>query len=178
VDPLLGPEMRSTGEVLGMADNFGLAFYKSQVAAKQTLPIEGTVLITVSEHDRPAALAAAEKFQQMGFAIRATEGTQAFLAENGVTAETILKLHEGRPNITDAIMNGEIQLVINTPVGRLGTHDDSYIRKTAIKYKVPYITTLTAALAAAEGIAARRRGDMEVRSVQSYHQSLKSPAAK
>ena len=173
VDPILGPEMRSTGEVLGLADSFGLAFYKAQEGAKQLLPTEGTVLISVSRRDRPAVLETARKFAALDFKIKATAGTHAFLTEQGVEAELIKKLHEGRPNIADAIMNGEIQLVVNTPVGKLSQHDDSYIRKSAIKYKVPYITTLSAAMAAAEGIAARRSGKGDVRSLQEYHAAMK-----
>jgi len=117
VDPLLGPEMRSTGEVLGMAESFGLAFYKSMEAAGHVLPLEGTVLISVAEPDRVNSLAVAEAFHQLGFKIRATEGTGAFLADHRIPSERIRKLHEGRPNIADAITNGEIQLVINTPSG-------------------------------------------------------------
>ncbi len=173
VDPVLGPEMRSTGEVLGLADSFGLAFYKAQEGAKQILPTEGTVLISVSPHDRPAVLKAAGKFAEMGFKILSTEGTCAFLAENGIEAEVIKKLHEGRPNITDAITNGKIQLVVNTPIGKLSQYDDSYIRKSAIKYKIPYITTLSAAEAAAEGIAAYRKGGSEVKALQEYHADIK-----
>ena len=119
VDPLLGPEMRSTGEVLGMADSFGLAFFKAQEAAGSRLPLEGTVLITVAERDRELVLAAAQEFHALGFKIRATAGTHAFLAEHGIASEPILKLHEGRPNIEDAIKNGEIQLVVNTPAGQV-----------------------------------------------------------
>jgi carbamoyl-phosphate synthase large subunit len=172
VDPLLGPEMRSTGEVLGMADSFGLAFYKAQEAAQQVLPCEGTVLITVSEADRPAVLEVARQFQQLGFKILATQGTHKFLAEQGIPAEHVLKLHEGRPNIVDIIKNREIHLVINTPAGKLGKFDDSYIRKAAIKHKVPYMTTLPAALAAARGIAAYRSGQVEVQSLQNYHRNI------
>ena len=173
VDPLLGPEMRSTGEVLGIADSFGQAFFKSQEGAGGTLPLEGAVLLTVAEKDRPTALKVARKFADLGFTIKATRGTHRFLAENGIKSEFVLKQHEGRPNITDGITNREIHLVINTPIGRMGQHDDSYIRKAAIKHKVPYITTLTAALAAAEGISARRRGRGGVKSLQSYHADLK-----
>jgi carbamoyl-phosphate synthase large subunit len=172
VDPLLGPEMRSTGEVLGMADSFGLAFYKAQEAAQQTLPREGTVLITVSEADRPAVLEVARQFQQLGFKIMATQGTQKFLADKGIPAEHVLKLHEGRPNIVDIIKNREIQLVVNTPAGKMGKFDDSYIRKAAIKYKIPYITTLAGALAAGRGIAAARRQLHQVRSLQSCHAGI------
>jgi len=172
VDPVLGPEMRSTGEVLGLADSFGLAFYKAEEAAQQILPSEGTVLITVSESDRPAVLEVARQFESLGFKIKATEGTQKFLGENQINAEPILKMHEGRPNIVDGIKNNEIQLVINTPSGKLSKHDDSYIRKAAIKYKVPYITTLAAAVAAVRGINAIRRGHGNVRSLQSYHADI------
>jgi carbamoyl-phosphate synthase large subunit len=173
VDPLLGPEMRSTGEVLGLADSFGLAFFKSQEAAHQRLPNGGTVLITVSERERPAVLEVAEQFHKLGFEIKATEGTQRFLVNHGIPSEPILKMHEGRPNIVDGIKNGEINLVINTPSGKLSKYDDSYIRKAAIKYKVPYITTLAAAIAAARGIAAYKRGKGSVRSLQSYHRDIK-----
>ncbi|MDL2286797.1 carbamoyl-phosphate synthase large subunit, partial [Desulfococcaceae bacterium OttesenSCG-928-F15] len=158
VDPVLGPEMRSTGEVLGMADSYGMAFFKAEDAAGSTLPMEGTVLITLSEDDKPGILEAAKLFSEMGFAIRATSGTHAFLTENGIPSETILKLHEGRPHIADAIRNGEIQLVINTPSGKRSVYDDSYIRKATIRYKLPCITTTSAALAAAQGILARRTG--------------------
>ncbi len=173
VDPILGPEMRSTGEVLGLADSFGLAFHKAQEAARQLLPTEGTVLISVSGRERPAVLKAARRFVELGFKILATEGTHAFLAENGIASQHVRKLYEGRPNIVDAITNGEIQLVINTPVGKLSQSDDSYIRKSAIKHKIPYITTLSAAEAAAEGIAAFRRGGSEVKSLQEYHANIR-----
>ncbi len=172
VDPLLGPEMRSTGEVLGMASDFGTAFFKSQEGASQTLPLKGTVLITIARKDQPAAIETAKKFAELGFEIKATEGTQKFLADNGITTTRINKEHEGRPNITDAITNGEIQLVINTPIGRAGTQDDSYIRKAAIKRSVPYITTLTAALAAAEGIKSCQKALGEVKSLQEYHADI------
>jgi len=173
VDPLLGPEMRSTGEVLGMADSFGLAYYKAQAAAQQVLPLEGTVLITVAERDRPAVLEVARQFHKLGFNIRATNGTQAFLSEQGIPAEPIAKMHEGRPNIVDGIKNGEIQLVLNTPTGKLSKYDDSYIRKAAIRYRIPYITTLAAALAAARGVARFRRGQGTVRSLQEYHEDIR-----
>jgi len=172
VDPLLGPEMRSTGEVLGMADSFGMAFYKAEEAAKQVLPKEGAVLITVASKDRSNVLEVAREFSKLGFAIRATRGTCDYLAEKGVETELIVKLQEGRPNIDDAIKNGEIQLVINTPIGKASQYDDSYIRKAAIKYKVPYITTAAAASAAAKGIAAFRNGKSGVKSIQEYHADI------
>ena len=169
VDPLLGPEMRSTGEVLGMAGSFGMAFYKAEEAAKQVLPKGGAVLITVASKDRSNVLEAAREFYKLGFAIRATGGTRDFLAENGIESEQILKLTEGRPNIDDAIKNGEIHLVVNTPIGKASQYDDSYIRKAAIKYRVPYITTPAAASAAAKGIAAFINGKSGVKSLQEYH---------
>jgi len=172
VDPVLGPEMRSTGEVLGLADSFGLAFYKAEEAASQTLPVSGTVLITVSDMDKKGIVEVARAFTALGFKVRATQGTADFLASRGIPTEPILKMHEGRPNITDAIKNKEIQLVINTPSGRLSQHDDSYIRKTAIKYKIPYITTAAAAVAASKGIAAIQRGHGQVKSVQQYHREI------
>ncbi|MBN2567865.1 MAG: carbamoyl-phosphate synthase large subunit [Deltaproteobacteria bacterium] len=172
VDPLLGPEMRSTGEVLGLADSFGLAFYKSQEAVKQVLPYEGNVLITVFEEDKRLILSVAEDFEKLGFHILATRGTHQFLTQRGIKSEVILKLHEGRPNIVDAIMNREIDLIINTPSGRMSKHDDSYIRKTAIKYGVPYITTPAAADAVVKGITAVHQGRGSVKSLQSYHADI------
>ncbi len=173
VDPLLGPEMRSTGEVLGIADSFGLAFYKAQEATQQHLPTEGAVLISVSRHERPAVLDVARQFADLGFKIFATEGTHRFLAENGIESEHIRKLTDGRPNIADAIKNGEIQLVVNTPVGKLSKYDDSYLRKAAIRHKVPYVTTLAAASASAKGIAAYRAGGDQVKSLQERHAEIK-----
>ncbi len=173
VDPILGPEMRSTGEVLGLADSFGLAYYKAQEGTQQYLPSAGTVLITVEEKDKGGVLEVAREFKKLGFKIRASEGTHNFLEENGIAAEKILKMHEGRPNIVDAIKNSEIQLVINTPAGRLSKYDDSYIRKAAIKYKIPYITTIAAAVAAVKGIAAFQQGHGRAKSLQSYHKEIK-----
>ncbi len=173
VDPLLGPEMRSTGEVLGMADNAGLAFFKAQEAAKQRLPLEGTVLITVNELDRARALEVARRFSELGFKLKATAGTRQYLAEHDIDAEPILKQHEGCPNIVDAINDGEIQLVVNTPSGKLSAEDDSYIRKAAIKCRVPYITTTAAAVSAAKGIAAYRQGHSVVKSLQEYHTDIR-----
>jgi carbamoyl-phosphate synthase large subunit len=172
VDPVLGPEMRSTGEVLGLANSFGLAFYKAQEAAQQTLPSDGTVLISVTKMERPAVLEVARQFSKLGFKIKATQGTHRYLADHGIESESISKMHEGRPNIVDGIMNKEIHLVVNTPSGKLSKHDDSYIRKAAIKYRIPYITTLAAAIAAARGIKALREGPGNVRPLQRYHESI------
>ena len=173
VDPLLGPEMRSTGEVLGLADSFGLAFYKAEEAAQQVLPAEGTVLITVNDNDKGGALEVARAFHSLGFTIRTTTGTRKYFTDNDVPADLILKMHEGRPHIVDAIKNGEIHLVVNTPSGRMSQYDDSYIRKAAIKYKIPYITTIAAAVAAVKGITAFRQGHGRAKSLQSYHQDIR-----
>ena len=173
VDPVLGPEMRSTGEVLGLADSFGLAFFKAEEAAKPPLPSKGTVLITVNPEDREAILPAAQKFIDLGFKIMATKGTCAYLNAHGVVANEIAKMNEGRPNIVDAIKNGEIALVINTPIGKASAIDDSYIRKNAIRHSVPYITTVAAANAAVNGIAAFRNGDGGVKALQDYHAAIK-----
>lgn len=173
VDPILGPEMRSTGEVLGMAESFGLAFYKAQDAAKQTLPAGGTVLITVNDADKSAAIDVARRFEKLGFKIFATAGTCRSFKDNGIKAEMIYKMQEGRPNILDAIKNKEIQLLINTPAGKASQSDDSYIRKAAIKYKLPYITTTAAAIAAAKGIEAIQKGKGKVKSLQEYHSEIK-----
>ncbi len=173
VDPVLGPEMRSTGEVLGLADSFAMAFYKSQVAAGYTPPLSGTALITVAPGDRKRALSVAKELADMDFKIIATEGTADFLKENGIDCERVKKLHEGRPNIVDLMKNREIQFVLNTPVGKQSTYDDSYIRKSAIKYKIPYFTTTDAGRAAAKGIKAARENHIEVRSLQEYHEEIK-----
>jgi carbamoyl-phosphate synthase large subunit len=174
VDPVLGPEMRSTGEVLGMADSFGLAFFKAEQAAKSTLPEKGVVLMSVARNERtPDVVKIAQAFRDLGFTIKATEGTYNYLSANGIESGQILKLHEGRPNILDAIANKEIQLVINTPTGKASQYDDSYIRKAAVKHKLPYITTLAAASAAAKGINAVRKGKGTVTSLQEYHKNIK-----
>ena len=172
IDPLLGPEMRSTGEVLGIADSYGMAFFKSQEATMSPLPIKGKVLITIADRDKNRILPAARNFRDMGFTIISTGGTRQFLIDNGIPTELILKVHQGRPNIVDAIKNKEIDLVINTPAGRLSEYDDSYIRKNAIRYKVPYITTTSAAFSATEGIKARQNGEYKVKSLQEYHSEI------
>ena len=173
VDPVLGPEMRSTGEVLGLAETFGLAYFKSQEAALSPLPTEtGKILVSLSE--KPADAAAAIKaFSELGFEVIGTDGTIEYLKKNGVEGSIIAKIGEGRPDVLDAIKNREVKLIINTPSGRRDARaDDCRIRQAAIKYKVPYLTTLAAARAAAEGISAAMRGLGEVRSLQSYHASI------
>ena len=172
IDPLLGPEMLSTGEVLGMADTYGMAFFKSQEATRSPLPVKGTVLITIADRDKNRIIEFAKNFRDMGFDILATGGTKDFLEQHGVQSTLILKVHEGRPNIIDAIKNLEIDLVVNTPAGRLSEYDDSYIRKDAIKYGIPYITTTSAALSATKGIKERQNGKYHVRSLQDYHSAI------
>ncbi|WP_027437239.1 carbamoyl-phosphate synthase large subunit [Lachnospira multipara] len=177
VDPLLGPEMRSTGEVLGIARNEGESFYKAEEAAGQTLPLKGTVLIAVNKADKPYIAEIAYLFKESNFNIVATKGTLKVLKDAGIMAKPINKIYEGRPNIIDAINNGEIDLIINSPVGKDSAYDDSYLRKAAVKAKIPYITTVTAAKAAATGIktindsiGAKRKSD--VKSLQEWHKSI------
>jgi carbamoyl-phosphate synthase large subunit len=172
VDPVLGPEMRSTGEVMGIADTFGLAFYKAEEAAGSRLPVEGNVLLTVADKDKPELFPIAKKIKELGFNIYATEGTGRLLREYGIPDTQIKKLHEGRPNIVDAIKNKDIHLIINTPAGRSSKYDDSYIRKTAIQYKVPYITSMAAAEASAEGIEAIKKRKILLKSLQEYHKEV------
>ena len=174
VDPLLGPEMRSTGEVLGLASNFGEAFYKSQEATQTCLPLSGTVLISVSDRDKPEVLQVARGFYKDGFSIMATGRTYDMITADGIPARKVKKLQEGRPNIMDAIANGEIQLIVNTPSGKESRYDDSYIRKAAIKGKIPYMTTMAAAIATTEGIrkAKEKGGKLEVKSLQQLHSEI------
>ncbi|MGA6925295.1 MAG: carbamoyl-phosphate synthase large subunit, partial [Desulfosarcina sp.] len=169
VDPVLGPEMRSTGEVLGLSHSFGRAFYKAQEATQTALPLEGTVLFTIADRDKTAAIEPVRRFRELNFRIMATEGTHRFLKERGIDTEPVSKLDLGRPNLVDAIKCGDIQLLVNTPSGSKSARDSSNIRKAAIKHKIPYITTTAAAIAAAKGIAARREGAPKVRSLQAYH---------
>ncbi|MBN2061319.1 MAG: carbamoyl-phosphate synthase large subunit [Deltaproteobacteria bacterium] len=172
VDPVLGPEMRSTGEVLGLSDSYGRSFYKAEEATQVFLPLEGAVLFTISDRDKTAALEPVRLFKELGFKIITTEGTHYFLEEKGIENTPIRKLGYGRPDLVDAIKNGTINLLVNTPSGRKSSQDSSSIRKAAIKYKVPYITTTAAAIAAAKGIAARRQGESLVKSLQAYHSEM------
>ena len=153
VDPILGPEMRSTGEVLGLSSHYGEAFYKAEEGVSSKLPLEGTVLISVNRKDKEEVVDVAGSFVNDGFKVLATGGTYDLIAEAGLPVTKIKKLYEGRPNILDAITNGEIDLIINSPVGKESVHDDSYLRKVAIKARIPYMTTMAAAKATAEGIA-------------------------
>jgi carbamoyl-phosphate synthase large subunit len=174
VDPVLGPEMRATGEVMGIDQNFGLAFYKAQESAGSKLPLVGNVLLTVADKDKAELFNVALKLSQLGFKILATENTCRLLKEKGIKSKLINKLHEGRPNIADAIKNRELHLIINTPIGRASVYDDSYIRMLAIQYKIPYVTTMSAAKATVDGIDAVKRGKSSPVSLQEYHQQLKT----
>ncbi len=176
VDPLLGPEMRSTGEVLGLSASSGEAFYKAQEAASLKLPMEGTVLISVNRKDKAEVAEVAKKFHEDGFRIVATGNTCDLINAAGIPAEKVKKIYEGRPNVLDMITNGRIDLVVNSPVGKEGVHDDSYLRKAAIKAKIPYMTTIAAARATAEGIGyvkAHREDDEVVKSLQQLHSEIK-----
>jgi carbamoyl-phosphate synthase large subunit len=168
-DSILGPEMRSTGEVMGTATGFGLAYAKAELAASEALPTSGTVFLSTHDRDKPALLPVAQRLAQLGFRLVATEGTARWLSEAGLTVEPVLKVHEGRPNIEDAIRSGEIQLVINTPVGRQAAHDDKYLRRAAIDYAVTTVTTLAGARAAVEGIAALQGQQLQVNALQDIH---------
>ncbi|MFM8258774.1 MAG: carbamoyl-phosphate synthase large subunit, partial [Vulcanococcus sp.] len=168
-DSILGPEMRSTGEVMGTASSFGLAYAKAELGAGEALPTGGTVFLSTHDRDKPALLPVARRLAELGFRLVATDGTARFLVEAGLAVEAILKVHEGRPNIEDAIRSGEIQLVINTPVGRQAAHDDKYLRRAAIDYAVPAVTTLAGARAAVEAIAALQGQALAVTALQDMH---------
>jgi carbamoyl-phosphate synthase large subunit len=172
VDPVLGPEMRSTGEVLGISHSYGRSFFKAQEATQVSLPLEGSVLFTIADRDKSAALEAVRLFKELGFKIMTTEGTHYFLEERGIENTPLRKMGYGRPDLVDAIKNKTINLLVNTPSGRKSAQDSSNIRKAAIKHKIPYITTTAAAVAAAKGIAARRDGVPQVRSLQEYHAEM------
>ncbi|MEE1516488.1 MAG: carbamoyl-phosphate synthase large subunit [Lachnospiraceae bacterium] len=170
VDPVLGPEMRSTGEVLSMSSNFGEAFFKAQEATQSRLPLEGTVLMSIGDRDKPELLDVAKGLDELGFKIIATGATCDMIRGAGIDAEKVAKINEGRPNVLDVISNGKIDMIINTPVGKKGATDDSYIRKAAIKNRVPYMTTMAAAKATVEGICAVKNGEvLPVKSLQEFH---------
>ena len=173
VDPLLGPEMRSTGEVLGLSTYYGEAFFKAQEATQTKLPLKGTVLISVNRKDKPEVVEVARLFEEAGFKILATGKTHEIITEAGIKAELVKKLHEGRPNILDLVTNGDIDLMINSPVGKDSVHDDSYLRKAAIKAKIPYMTTIAAAKATIKGILyVQKHGNGEVKSLQEIHSEI------
>lgn len=173
VDPVLGPEMRSTGEVLGLSVSEGEAFYKAQEATQSKLPLEGTVLISVNRKDKAEVVEIARSFVKDGFQIVATGNTYELIQEAGIPAQKVNKLYEGRPNVLDMITNGQIDLIINSPIGKDSTHDDSYLRKAAIKGKIPYMTTIAAARATASGIHyVKEHGNGEVHSLQELHAQI------
>jgi carbamoyl-phosphate synthase large subunit len=168
VDTVLGPEMKSTGEVMGLDHDYAIAFAKSQLGSGTKVPRTGTVFVSVKESDKPRILPAARMLHEAGFRIIATSGTQRYLAEHGIPASKINKVLEGRPHIVDAIKNGEVQLVYNTTEGAQALSDSRSLRRAALLHKVPYYTTLSGAIAAAEGIRAYIAGDLEVRALQTY----------
>ena len=178
VDPLLGPEMKSTGEVMGIDSKFGRAFAKAWIAAGNKLPLEGTAFLSVHDREKPALVPVARRLAELGFRIVATEGTARHLNAHGVGAIPIRKVHEGRPNVVDALINREIQLVVNTPVGKDAQVDDGYIRRQAIKLEVPCVTNLSGALAAAEAIAALRDRKLGVRSLQEIQRLARQEAGR
>jgi carbamoyl-phosphate synthase large subunit len=171
-DPVLGPEMRSTGEVMGISDTFGSAFAKAQLAAGNGLPLEGTVLVTVNDSDKPNVVPIARRFHEMGFKLVATSGTAAYLRERGIPVTSVLKVHEGRPNCLDMIVNGDVQLLVNTPLGKHSQWDDYTLRQSAIRNKVAYTTTLSAASAALDAIVSLRSSKSSVRSLQEWQQDI------
>jgi carbamoyl-phosphate synthase large subunit len=171
-DPVLGPEMRSTGEVMGISDSFGSAFAKSQLAASNGLPLEGSVLITVNDHDKGTVTPIARRFHEMGFRILATRGTAAYLRARGIPADRVLKVHEGRPNCLDMIVNRDVQLLINTPLGKHAQVDDYLLRQAAIVNRVSYTTTMSAASAASDAILSLRSRRSRVRSLQAWQGDL------
>ncbi len=176
-DPVLGPEMRSTGEVMGIADSFGSAFAKAQLAASNGLPLEGTILITVNDGDKAAVTPIARRFQEMGFALQATHGTARYLRARGIPVSSVFKVHEGRPNCLDRILNGEVQLLINTPLGKHAQWDDYTLRQAAIRNRVAYTTTLSAAGAASDAILSLRSRPPVVKSLQEWQMELAPPIA-
>ena len=169
VDLILGPEMRSTGEVMGIADSFGMAFAKAQISADGALPLDGTVFVTVNDHDKANVVPIARRFHALGFRIRGTEGTARYLRARGIPTERVLKVYEGRPNAIDLLVSGQIQLLINTPLGKLTQQDDYAIRQAALQHRIPYTTTLSAASAACDAIIAMRSRTGEVRPLQEWH---------
>jgi carbamoyl-phosphate synthase large subunit len=177
VDLVLGPEMRSTGEVMGIADSFGMAFAKAQASADGALPLEGSVFITVNDRDKDTVIPIARRFHALGFKVFATEGTARHLRARGIPAERVLKVHEGRPNAIDLLLSGQIQLLVNTPLGKLTQQDDYAIRRAALQHRVPYTTTLSAASAACDAIIALRSRTGEVRSLQEWHAMAREMSA-
>ncbi len=171
-DPVLGPEMRSTGEVMGISDSFGASFAKAQLAAGNGLPLEGTILVTVNDSDKPTVIPIARRFQEMGFRLVATAGTARYLRQRGIAADPVFKVHEGRPNCHDLILNGEVQLLVNTPLGKHAQRDDYTLRQAAIRNHVAYTTTMSAASAASDAILSLRSRRSRVKSLQEWQAEL------
>jgi carbamoyl-phosphate synthase large subunit len=172
VDSILGPEMKSTGEVMGGATTFGAAFAKAQLSVGQRLPERGTAFISVNNHDKPNVLAVGRHLADLGFRILATRGTAAYMRAHGIPVEVVYKVNEGRPNVVDHILNKQIDLVVNTPLGRESFFDDRVVRRVAMLHAIPCITTLTGASAAVEGIRALRAQTLDVRALQDYHAEI------
>ncbi|MGQ0537452.1 MAG: ATP-binding protein, partial [Gemmatimonadaceae bacterium] len=175
-DPVLGPEMRSTGEVMGIANSFGAAFAKAQLAADNRLPIEGAIFVSVNDSDKAGLVPIAGRFHEMGFTLYATEGTARYLRARAIPAKLVRKIHEGRPNVTDLMLNGDVQLLINTPLGKHAQADDYSMRQTAISSRISYTTTLSAARAASDGILSLRSRRPAVKALQDWHAELAAVA--
>jgi len=178
-DSVLGPEMRSTGEVMGSAESFGLAYAKAELGAGEVLPTGGTVFLSTHDRDKTPLVAVARGLASLGFRLMATSGTAEHLRREGLEVDTVLKVHEGRPNVEDAIRSGGIQLIVNTPIGRQAAHDDRYLRRAALDYQVPTVTTLAAARAVVEAVTAlQQRPDLPIHALQDLHRHppLSAPA--
>jgi carbamoyl-phosphate synthase large subunit len=174
VDTILSPEMKSTGEVMGIAPHFGEAFFKAEMAAGDPLPLSGTIFLSINRQSKEALLPEMKLLHELGFRMVATEGTALFLNGHGIPCERIYKVSEGRPNITDLIKNGEVDLIINTPTGKIPKYDAFSIRQAALRYRMPIITTVSAAKSAVQGLMeVRKRNDVSVRTIQEYHAEVK-----
>jgi carbamoyl-phosphate synthase large subunit len=173
VDAILGPEMRSTGEGMGIADNFGQAYAKAQMACGGELPLSGTAFLSVNDNDKPQLVGIARELLGLGFELVGTRGTAAFLRSQGLQIGSVHKVHEGRPNVQDYVKNGEVDIMVNTPLGQPSFSDETALRQTAVAYGVPMMTTLSAAWAAVEAIRAMKANDWTVRPLQSWHEQVK-----
>jgi carbamoyl-phosphate synthase large subunit len=169
VDTLLGPEMKSTGESMGVADSFGWAFAKAQMGVGGGLPLEGAVFLSVNDNDKSTLLPIARRLAGLGFRLLGTSGTAAYLSANGLPTEMVFKVNEGRPNAVDHIVNGDIDLVINTPLGKASFFDEAALRRAVVAHGIPYATTLSAASAVVDAIQTMRREQVTVRSLQEWH---------
>jgi carbamoyl-phosphate synthase large subunit len=170
VDTLLGPEMRSTGEVMGIADSLGMAYAKAQSGAGSPLPLEGAVFVTVNDGDKPTVTPIIRRFHEMGYEIVATDGTARYLRSRGIPTKRVNKIYEGRPDVSDLIVSGQVQLLINTPLGKLTQKDDYFIRRTALQRGIPYATTMSAASAACDAVLALRSRRGTVSCLQEWYE--------